>query len=515
MAAPVAVVQLVSAGTYHQPKFSIPFNSNTPCDQGSFTPTPTFPLDIVAALCNVMELSGKWPLFAGSRLFLDTTARAMMGTQGQWDIRTYLACCVNVLMKLGLPSETLWPYLVTNYNQPPSAACFAPALSQRLLTYINLPNDQTQLKACLWSGYPWVVVIVRYSGWLNDATVMGDGTATGPGSGVIYQKAGDRVMGTMAMYMWGWDDVLGGFWGQACLGGKGLGGNFMVPYAYMNAPANIVTDIWSLQTVTTGPPVDCQVGAWSAWDTCAASKCGTPGTQTQKRTNIPPTNGGAACPVDTTKTQACAGTPCPQDCLVTEWANPVCTPPASSAGVTCGWTGGTATMTRTTSTKDSNGGAACPSLSLTLPSTCDGPSCPPTDCLVGGWSQYGACDVTKCGAVGKQTSTRSVTKPALNGGVVCPTLTQTKDCTGTSCPVDCKVGTWSDWGPCSSTTCGTPGTLTSTRSVVTPPSNGGHACPTLTATQPCNPRCTKQIAALILVAVLVLLVALAVAAAFL
>jgi hypothetical protein len=63
-------------------------------------------------------------------------------------------------------------------------------------------------------------------------------------------------------------------------------------------------------------------------------------------------------------------------------------------------------------------------------------------------------------------------------------LTQSQACNTQACPVDCAVSAWSAWGTCSAT-CGG-GTQTQTRTVVTPSSNGGAACPALTQSQACN-----------------------------
>lgn len=56
-------------------------------------------------------------------------------------------------------------------------------------------------------------------------------------------------------------------------------------------------------------------------------------------------------------------------------------------------------------------------------------------------------------------------------------------CTGTPI-VNCVVSDWSAWSPCSG------GNETRTRTVITPASGGGTACPVLTETRPCSVSCT-------------------------
>ncbi len=97
--------------------------------------------------------------------------------------------------------------------------------------------------------------------------------------------------------------------------------------------------------------------------------------------------------------------------------------------------------------------------------------CPePVDCVVSAWSDWSACSLD-----GTQTRTRTVITPASGGGTACPVLEETQNC-----PVDCVVSAWSDWSACSG------GEQTRTRTIVTQPLNGGTSCPVLTETQSCQ-----------------------------
>ncbi|KAL3130058.1 thrombospondin related adhesive protein [Cryptosporidium hominis] len=75
-------------------------------------------------------------------------------------------------------------------------------------------------------------------------------------------------------------------------------------------------------------------------------------------------------------------------------------------------------------------------------------------CLVGGWSEWSDCS-TSCGE-GNRVRTREVTKPPLNGDdSTCPELIEKESCNkDVECPhVQCELGEWSSWSPCS-VTCG-------------------------------------------------------------
>lgn len=147
--------------------------------------------------------------------------------------------------------------------------------------------------------------------------------------------------------------------------------------------------------------------------------------------------------------------------------------------------GGTQTRTWTTTKNPKHGGTACPS-PTTQSQACNTQLCP-VDCE-GGWSDYGACDVT-CGG-GTQTRTWTTTTPSAHGGAACPSpTTQSRECNTDPCPVDC-VGTWSDYKPCN-VPCGG-GTQTRSWTTITPSAHGGTACPSPTMelrecnTEPCS-----------------------------
>ena len=163
----------------------------------------------------------------------------------------------------------------------------------------------------------------------------------------------------------------------------------------------------------------------------------------------------------------------------------------------------------------------------------------PVNCVVSEWSAWSVCED------GSQTRTRTIITPASGGGTPCPVLSETRECTvqclsytistsvtyqtttfytdcngveqqvtiggsgsnesSTFCaeegsvrpgvetslalngscpeavtPVDCVVSEWSSFSEC------TEGTSTRTRTVITPASDGGTACPVLTETIACT-----------------------------
>lgn len=194
-------------------------------------------------------------------------------------------------------------------------------------------------------------------------------------------------------------------------------------------------------------------------------------------------------------------------CQMSDWtAGLLCAPPTPAPALACGWSG-TKTDTRTVITDPSGGAPACPT-SLTRTSACSAPACP-VDCSVGDWSAYSQCDAKVCGTAGSQTRARTIVTDAQNNGARCPALAQTQSCNAPACAVDCLVGEWSEWSKCSSTSCGTSGTQTVTRAVTRAPAGAGQKCPALTSTTPCDPPCSTEITVTVVVfsAVMFLLLA--------
>jgi hypothetical protein len=109
------------------------------------------------------------------------------------------------------------------------------------------------------------------------------------------------------------------------------------------------------------------------------------------------------------------------------------------------------------------------------------PFAPQTNCVVSDYS-WSSCS-KDCGP-GTKTGTRTVITAPQNGGKPCPVLSATKPCQDKPCPTDCEVSAFSGWSSCSKN-CG-PGTQTSTRTVTTAAQNGGKACPALSQSQSCN-----------------------------
>lgn len=146
-------------------------------------------------------------------------------------------------------------------------------------------------------------------------------------------------------------------------------------------------------------------------------------------------------------------------------------------------TTGTSTGTTTGTTKGTN--------ATTNNNTTSNSQATNSDCTVSDFSASGVCSATACGTTGTQSTVRTVLNPAVGTGAACPVLTGTQACKAPACAaVDCAVGAWAPYPGCLATDCGQQApTQTTTRSIITPASNGGADCPTLTQSRTCPTPC--------------------------
>jgi len=219
-------------------------------------------------------------------------------------------------------------------------------------------------------------------------------------------------------------------------------------------------------------PIHCVVTGWKSWSRCSNS-CGTSGSSHRfRKVQTTAAYGGIACP-KLAQTKKCNRFKCPINCKLAPVFNAY-----SACSKSCG--NGIKTATRGVVRNAYYGGKKCSKAAMTKTRKCF-TACP-IHCAVSQFGAWGKCSVS-CGT-GAHSSTRTVvTKPQF-GGVLCPALRRTKNCNSNSCPVDCKLGSWTKYSKCTKS-CGR-GIQHKTRSAINWAASGGKACGTMSAARACN-----------------------------
>ena len=134
---------------------------------------------------------------------------------------------------------------------------------------------------------------------------------------------------------------------------------------------------------------------------------------------------------------------CPEPCKLGEWME---WKPCSK---TCG--NGERVRIRHKEVVEKHGGT-CPG-ALIEKETCNPQACP-KPCKLSLWNKWSECSKT-CGT-GERTRSREKEIKETNGGKCEDPLNEEEKCNITQCPEPCKLGEWTEWGPCSKS-CGTRG----------------------------------------------------------
>jgi hypothetical protein len=229
-------------------------------------------------------------------------------------------------------------------------------------------------------------------------------------------------------------------------------------------------DLKEVETCRTQPcPVDCVLSKWNSWTACTKT-CGIGVQRRYRSASTPASYGGKAC-ATTTEKRFCKTASCAVHCEVTGWNK------FSACTRSCGT--GTKVRSRSVSTDSKHGGDDCPTLKDS--EACNSNPCP-VDCVVSSWNSWTTCPKS-CGSA-SQTRQRTVTATSAHGGKKCPLLIESKVCATWSCPKDCGITEWDDWGRCSKT-CGQ-GIQKRSRRIRSSAQHGGKACPkTLSETKVC------------------------------
>jgi C1A family cysteine protease len=179
-----------------------------------------------------------------SRLFIYWNERDLEGTVDS-DAGASIRDGVKVLVKLGTPPETDWPYNIDKFTLKPPAKAFTDAEKNQALTYQRImrpSNDPTHdMLVCLASGYPFISGFTIYESFESDQAAK---------TGIIPMPGPkERTLGGHAIVVVGYNlskkwficrNSWGGDWGDH--------GYFYMPFEYLSDPL-LSSDQWLIRTV--------------------------------------------------------------------------------------------------------------------------------------------------------------------------------------------------------------------------------------------------------------------------
>ena len=179
-------------------------------------------------------------IFTPSRLFIYYNERTMEGTVNS-DSGAQIRDGMKSIGSLGDCSEDIWPYIIANFAEKPSDACYQTALQHKAILYQRVVRDLIQMKGCLASGYPFVFGFTVYESF-ESQQVAQSGHAPMP-------QHGEKVLGGHAVMAVGYDDanqwfIVRNSWGTSW----GMQGYFTLPYTYFTS-RNLSSDFWTLRLV--------------------------------------------------------------------------------------------------------------------------------------------------------------------------------------------------------------------------------------------------------------------------
>ena len=169
--------------------------------------------------------------FQPSRLYIYYFGRLFEGSDVNQDTGMSISGVCGSIAKYGACSENNWGYDITKFTQQPVRnAIIAAHTHIPYYKFLQVPQDLTNIKTALYSGYPVIIGVQLYSSFESDQV-------TKTGIVPIPDKTKEKLLGGHALNLIAYDDATQTFTGQNSWGGglNGWGNNgfFTIPYAYL------------------------------------------------------------------------------------------------------------------------------------------------------------------------------------------------------------------------------------------------------------------------------------------
>ena len=183
---------------------------------------------------------GAQAAFVPSRLFIYYNERVIEKTVNQ-DSGAMIRDGIKSVVKQGVCSEKIWPYVIGRFTKKPSTKCYKAAMANQIVSYQRVTQTENQTKGCLAAGLPFVFGFSVYESF-ESAAVAKSGKVPMP-------KKKETMLGGHAVMAVGYDDAKKSFivrnsWGPTW----GQQGYFLMPYAYLLS-SDLASDLWTIKMV--------------------------------------------------------------------------------------------------------------------------------------------------------------------------------------------------------------------------------------------------------------------------
>jgi len=172
-----------------------------------------------------------------SRRFVYYGERKIEGTIDQ-DAGAEIRDGVKMLHQVGVCSEDLCPYDISQFAAEPSHSAFLDAAKRKISSYQRI-NGLAAMRACLAAGFPFAFGFTVFSMFEGDAVAR-----TGK---LNLPKSGEKNLGGHAVLAVGYNDaskrvLVRNSWGISW----GIRGYFTIPYDYIDNP-DLADDFWTIR----------------------------------------------------------------------------------------------------------------------------------------------------------------------------------------------------------------------------------------------------------------------------
>lgn len=181
--------------------------------------------------------------FTPSRLLIYYDERKMEGTISS-DSGAAIRDGVKSVNLQGACPESEWPYDISRFAVAPPAQCYVDAAKYKAVVYQRIPRNLSLMKACLASGYPFILGFTVYDSFESSEVAQ---------TGIMPMPSrGESVLGGHAVLAVGYDDASQRFlvrnsWGSDWAGP--MAGYFTMPYAYL-LNSGLSSDFWTIRSVS-------------------------------------------------------------------------------------------------------------------------------------------------------------------------------------------------------------------------------------------------------------------------